>query len=72
MGIADWFIKKFGHKSYLCGNKLDNCDNLFGILRTYNENDGYDWGFNTDVQGKVAVYGNGGRMKWATAQNAES
>lgn len=72
MGIADWFIKRFGHNGYLCGNSLDNCDNLFGILRTYNEHDGYDWGFSTDIQAKIGVYGNGGRFKWATAKNAES
>lgn len=72
MGIADWFIKKFGHAAYLCGNSLDNCDNLFGILRTYNAHDGYDWGFTADIQAKIGVYGNGGRFKWATAKNAES
>lgn len=72
MGIADWFIKRFGHAAYLCGNSLDNCDNLFGILRTYNVHDAYDWGFSTDIQAKIGVYGNGGRFKWATAKNAES
>lgn len=72
MGIADWFIKKFGHNAYLCGNSMDNCDNLFGILRTYNEHDRYDWGFSTDVQSRVAMYGNGAKFKWATAKNAES
>jgi len=72
MGIADWFIKRFGHNAYLCGNALDNCDNLFGILRTYNDHDDYDWGFTSDIQAKVGMYGNGGRFKWATAKNAES
>ena len=42
MGIADWFVKKFGHKAYLCGNELSNCRNLWDILRTYNANDNYD------------------------------
>lgn len=72
MGIADWFIKKFGHKGYLCGNELSNCRNLWDILRTYNQHDGYDWGFSADVQASTAKYGNGGSFHWATAKNAES
>ena len=72
MGIADWFIKRYGHKGYLCGNELSNCRNLWDILRTYNEHDGYDWGFSTDVQATSARYGNGGSFHWATAKNAES
>lgn len=72
MGIADWFVKKFGHKAYLCGNELSNCRNLWDILRTYNANDNYDWGFGVDVQASSAKYGNGGSFHWATAKNAES
>lgn len=72
MACLDWFIKRFGHNGYLVGNELDNCDNLWGILRTYNENDGYDWGFPTEIKSKVADYGNGARAKWATSKNAES
>lgn len=72
MACMDWFIKRFGHNGYLVGNELDNCDNLWGILRTYNENDGYDWGFATEIKTKVADFGNGARAKWATSKNAES
>ena len=72
MGIGDWFLKKFGHKGYLCGNELSNCRNLWDILRTYNLRDEYDWGFGVDVQAKSAKYGNGGSWEWATAKNAES
>jgi hypothetical protein len=72
MGIADWFIKRFGHKGYLCGNELSNCRNLWDILRTYNLHDDYDWGFGADVQASSAKYGNGGSFHWATAKNAES
>lgn len=72
MACMDWFMKRFGHNGYLVGNELDNCDNLWGILRTYNENDGYDWGFPVDIKTKVADYGNGARAKWATSKNAES
>ncbi len=72
MACMDWFIKRFQHNGYLVGNELDNCDNLWGILRTYNENDGYDWGFPVDIKTKVADYGNGARAKWATSKNAES
>lgn len=72
MGWKDWFMKRFGHNGYLVGNQLDNCDNLWKILKTYNENDGYDWGFTTEVLAKSASYGNGATGKWATAKNAES
>jgi len=72
MGMADWFIKKFGHKGYLCGNELSNCRNLWDILRTYNDHDAYDWGFGVEVQASSARYGNGGSAHWATAKNAES
>lgn len=72
MGIADWFIKKFGHKGYLCGNELSNCRNLWDILRTYNTHDDYDWGIGVDVQSNSAKYSNGGSFHWATAKNAES
>ena len=72
MACMDWFIKRFGHNGYLVGNELDNCDNLWGILRTYNDHDGYDWGFPTEIKAKSAGYGNGAKAKWATAKNAES
>lgn len=72
MGIADWFIKRFGHKGYLCGNELSNCRNLWDILKTYNDHDGYDWGFGTEVLAKSARYDNGGQFHWATAKNVES
>lgn len=72
MACLDWFIKRFRHDGYLVGNQLDNCDNLWKILRTYNENDRYDWGFSTEVLAKTASFGNGATAKWATARNAES
>lgn len=72
MGIADWFVKRFGHKAYLCGNELSNCRNLWDILKTYNDHDGYDWDFQTEVLAKSASYGNGGQFHWATAKNVES
>jgi len=72
MGVFDWWCKRYGHNGYLVGNQLDNCDNLWKILKTYNENDGYDWGFTTEVLAKTAAYGCGATAKWATAKNAES
>ena len=72
MACFDWFIKRFGHNGYLVGNELDNCDNLWGILRTYNENDGYDWGVKAEITTKTASYSNGAKAKWATSKNAES
>ena len=72
MAWLDWFIKRYQHNGYLVGNQLDNCDNLWKILKTYNENDEYDWGFTTEVLAKTAAYGNGATAKWATAKNAES
>ena len=72
VGICDWFLKKFGHKGYLCGNELSNCRNLWDILRTYNTHDNYDWGIGVDVQSNSAKYSNGGSFHWATAKNAES
>lgn len=72
MGVADWYVKRFGHKAYLTGNELSNCRNLWDILKTYNENDGHDWGFATEVLSKSAKYGNGGQFHWATAKNTES
>ncbi|MBN8422473.1 MAG: hypothetical protein J0L73_26395 [Verrucomicrobia bacterium] len=72
MGIADWFVKRFGHKAYLCGNELSNCRNLWDILKTYNDHDHYDWGFTSEVLAKSARYGNGGQFHWATAKNVES
>lgn len=72
MACLDWFIKRFQHNGYVVGESMDNCDNLWGILRTYNDNDGYDWGFPTEIKAKVADYGNGAKGKWATSKNAES
>lgn len=72
MACMDWFIKRFGHNGYVVGESLDNCDNLWGILRTYNENDGYDWGWPVEITTKTATYGNGAKAKWATSKNAES
>lgn len=72
MGIADWFVDRFGHKAYLCGNELSNCRNLWDILKTYKDNDQYDWGFASEVLAKSAKYGNGGQFHWATAKNVES
>ena len=72
MGIGEWFCKRFGHKGYLCGNELSNCRNLWDILKTYNDNDQYDWGFGSEVLAKSARYDNGGQFHWATAKNVES
>lgn len=72
MACMDWFIKRFQHNGYVVGESLDNCDNLWGILRTYNENDGFDWGYPTEITSKTANYGNGAKAKWATSRNAES
>jgi hypothetical protein len=72
MGIADWFIKKFGHNAYLCGNSRRNCGDLFEILRTYNAYDTYDWGITTDVQSQLAVYSNGARFQQSVAKDMEA
>lgn len=72
MGIADWFIKRFGHNAYLCGNSARNCGDLFEILRIYNKHDRYDWGFTVDVQDKLARYGNGARFQQSVAKDMEA
>lgn len=72
MGIADWFIKRFGHNAYLCGNSRRNCGDLFEILRTFNAYDQYDWGISTEVQAQLAVYGNGARFQQSVAKDMEA
>ena len=73
MAVLYWLMNRFDNfRGCVIGKEYSQADNLWKMLRTYSNNDKFDWGFKRQILDKVARMENGSTLEKETAEDSEA